>query len=152
MTYQAKTEAVFFLNRNEFKAVVKRGMKRVNYEERIRLEEMIKMKMWSFSEIKFPCSIPRSKREFEILPLQDKINVEGHIRFIPFQRKRTIFCKEAFVILLEKPVTPIDFLERESYHSVTEMKLEIQNKLATYLPVDFNWYRHLGVIEYIEMH
>ena len=54
MTYQAKTEAVFFLNRNEFKAVVKRGMKRVNYEERIRLEEMIKMKMWSFSEIKFP--------------------------------------------------------------------------------------------------
>ena len=44
------------------------------------------------------------------------------------------------------------FLERESYHSVTEMKLEIQNKLATYLPVDFNWYRHLGVIEYIEMH
>ena len=74
MTYQAKTEAVFFLNRNEFKAVVKRGMKRVNYEERIRLEEMIKMKMWSFSEIKFPALF---------------LEVSGNLRFCRFRTKST---------------------------------------------------------------
>lgn len=152
MTYQAKTETVFFLNQKDFRTVVKKGMERVSYEERMRLEELIRMKMWAFSDIKFPCSIPKKTKYFEIIPLQDQINVEGHIRFLPFQKKKIFFCREAYVIFLEKPTTPLSFFDRRSYHSVTEMKLEIQNKLATYLPLDFDWFGHLGMIEYIEMH
>lgn len=152
MTYQAQTKAVFYLNKKEFSTVVRCGMKRISYEERVKLEEVIQMKMWNFSEIVFPCSIPKKKKNFKILPLQDQVNVEGHIRFIPFQQQKTRYCRDAYVILLDKPTSPQAFMQRKSYRSVAEMKLEIQSKLATYLPLDFDWFGHLGMIEYIEMH
>lgn len=55
-----------------------------------------------------------------------------------------------YLISVEKQITPIHFLFKQTYTTPKEIYDELQNKTKDYLPNDFDWDKHIGLFEYCQ--
>ena len=55
---------------------------------------------------------------------------------------------DAIIIWSDKSMMPWEILNGNSYKSTDEIIEEFKEKLAVYLPDDFNWKSHIGFIEF----
>lgn len=55
---------------------------------------------------------------------------------------------DAIIIWSDKSMMPWEILNGNSYKSTDDIIEEFKEKLATYLPDDFNWKSHIGFIEF----
>lgn len=56
--------------------------------------------------------------------------------------------KNKYLFYSSKSIMPWNILSGESYTSIDDIINEYKDKLAAYLPDDFNWKTHIGFIQY----